>query len=153
MPTDVLLDANGKAFRIFVSSHGDLGDERLTCARVIERLKGEFAPVACIEPVLWEQEPLTADTSFQDQIPLPCETDVVVIMLWSRLGYRLHGRYKEAQDVEAPTGTIFEFRNALREHQTSADHRPDIIVYRKTAEPPKPSVKDEAAYLRTIEEW
>jgi hypothetical protein len=27
------------------------------------------------------------------------------------------------------------------------------MVYRKTAEPPKPSVKNEEAYLRTIEEW
>jgi tetratricopeptide (TPR) repeat protein len=149
----IVSGANGKAFRIFVSSPGDLGDERLTCARVIERIKDEFAHVARIESILWEQEPLTADASFQDQIPLPSETDLVVIMIWSRLGYRLHSRYKEAEDSEAPTGTIFEFRNALRGRRTSADHRPDIMVYRKTAEPPKPSVKNEEAYLRTIEEW
>ena len=104
MPTElpgIVSGANGKAFRIFVSSPGDLGDERLTCARVIERIKDEFAHVARIESILWEQEPLTADASFQDQIPLPSETDLVVIMIWSRLGYRLHSRYKEAEDSEA----------------------------------------------------
>jgi hypothetical protein len=119
----IFSSAKGKAFRIFVSSPGDLGDERLTCARVIGQIKDEFAHVACIEPILWEQEPLTADASFQDQIPLPSETDLVVIMIWSRLGYRLHSRYKEAEDSEAPTVTIFEFRDALRARRTSVDHR------------------------------
>jgi hypothetical protein len=152
-PPGIFSGAKGKAFRIFVSSPGDLGDERLTCARVIDQIKDEFAHVARIESILWEQEPLTADASFQDQIPLPSETDLVVIMIWSRLGYRLHSRYKEAEDSEAPTGTIFEFRNALRGRRTRADHRPDILVYRKTAEPPKPSVKNEAAFLRTMDEW
>ena len=53
MPTElpgIVSGANGKAFRIFVSSPGDLGDERLTCARVIERIKEEFAHVALGHP-------------------------------------------------------------------------------------------------------
>lgn len=140
-------------FTIFVSSPGDLGEERYICSRVIDRLKVEFARKATINAILWEHEPLIADASFQDQIPLPSETDIVIMMLWSRLGYRLPSRYKEAGDTEAPTGTLFEFRNALKGRQNSKKRTPDIMVYRKNAEPPAPSVTDQESYLRAIQEW
>jgi len=44
--------------RIFVSSPGDVNEERVVTARVIERLKSEFAHRVSIEPVFWEHEPL-----------------------------------------------------------------------------------------------
>ncbi len=145
--------AGPRPFRIFVSSPGDLGEERLICARVIEGLKGEFARAAMLQAILWEQEPLTADAGFQDQILLPSQTDIVVILIWSRLGYRLHSKFKQEGDAEAPTGTIFEFRDALDARRRNAAKTPDMMVYRKTAEPPKPSVTDRAAYLKTLDDY
>ncbi len=142
-----------RPFRIFVSSPGDLGEERIICARVIEGLKSEFARVARLEAILWEQEPLSADTGFQEQIVLPSQTDIVVILIWSRLGYRLSSKFKAAGDAEAPTGTIFEFRDALDGRRRNPAKTPDLMVYRKLAEPPKPSISDRTAYLKTLEDY
>ncbi len=142
-----------RPFRIFVSSPGDLGEERLICARVIESLKPDFARVARLEAILWEQEPLNADAGFQEQIVLPSQTDIVVILIWSRLGYRLHSKFKQEGDAEAPTGTIFEFRDALDARRRNPAKTPDMMVYRKTAEPPKPSVTDREAYLKTLDDY
>ena len=142
-----------RMFRIFISSPGDLGEERVICARVVERLKGEFARVARLQAILWEQEPLTADLDFQEQIPLPSQTDIVVLLLWSRLGYRLHSRFKAAQDEEAPTGTIFEFRDAINARRLNPERVPDVMVYRKTADPPAPSMSDAQRYLQALEEY
>ena len=145
--------AGPRTFRIFVSSPGDLGEERLICARVIEGLKAEFARAAHLQAILWEQEPLNADAGFQEQILLPSQTDIVVILIWSRLGYRLHSKFKQEGDAEAPTGTIFEFRDALDARRRNPAKTPDMMVYRKMAEPPKPSVTDRQAYLKTLDDY
>ncbi len=142
-----------RPFQIFVSSPGDLGEERLICARVIESLKAEFARVARLEAILWEQEPLTADAGFQEQIVLPSQTDIVVILIWSRLGCRVHSKFKQEGDAEAPTGTIFEFRDALDARRRNPAKTPDMMVYRKLAEPPKPSITDREAYLKTLDDY
>ena len=78
-----------RTLRIFISSPGDVGEERVIAERVIERLAGEFGQFLEIDPVLWEHEPLRATSHFQEQIVLPSKTDVVVCILWSRLGTRL----------------------------------------------------------------
>ena len=75
--------------RIFVSSPADVRPERLIAERLIRRLAREFAYHFVIEPVLWEREPLTAGAHFQDNIIPPRETDLVVCILWSRLGVTL----------------------------------------------------------------
>ena len=146
-------DSSPRPFRIFVSSPGDLGEERLICARVIEGLKAEFARAAHLQAILWEQEPLTADAGFQDQILLPSQTDIVVILIWSRLGYRLHSKFKQEGDAEAPTGTIFEFRDALDARRRNPAKTPDMMVYRKMAEPPKPSITDREAMMKTLDDY
>src|SRR5438132_282008 len=87
-----------RPFRIFVSSPGDCGEEREICDKLIRQAAAEWAELADIQPLLWEQEPLAMDSSFQEQIPLPAESDVVIVTIWSRLGRRLHSRYKEAAD-------------------------------------------------------
>lgn len=144
-------ESRWKRIRIFISSPSDLTEERLAGERVVERLQAEFLGAAVLEPILWEDLPLTAERAFQDQIPLPSEVEIVVLMLWSRLGSRLHSKYKGGED-EAPTGTLFEFRNAL-EGRKRTNRFPDIMVYRKTAEPPKASIRDPLARRKEEEEW
>jgi hypothetical protein len=76
-----------KDIRIFISSPGDVTPERLIAKRVIDRLAREFAHHCLIEPVLWERQPLVATGHFQDDITPPSETDIVVVIIWSRLGW------------------------------------------------------------------
>ncbi len=71
---------------IFISSPGDLDEERHRATRVIKRLQGEFVRFIKLTPILWEHSPKRATEHFQEQIVLPSQTDVVVCILWSRLG-------------------------------------------------------------------
>ena len=52
--------------KVFVSSPGDVAEERLIAKRVLDRLADEFAPDARIESILWEHEPLLASGTFSD---------------------------------------------------------------------------------------
>src|ERR1700761_7842251 len=72
--------------RIFVSSPGDVKAAREIAALTIERLAQEYARYFTIEPYLWEFEAMLASGHFQDSIETPSAFDVVVLILWSRLG-------------------------------------------------------------------
>ena len=89
-----------RPLRIFISSPSDVRPERLIAERVVARLAREFAYHFRIEPVLWEREPLIATEHFQTMIQPPSETDVVVVILWSKLGTPLpaDGRLAGGQD-------------------------------------------------------
>ena len=74
------------SLQIFISSPGDVGQERIIAERVIKRLRGEFSGRVRLEPVLWERQPLRATEHFQEQIVPPAKTDIAIFILWSRLG-------------------------------------------------------------------
>jgi hypothetical protein len=120
--------------RIFVSSPGDVEEERRRATRVLHRLQGEFARDVTLEPVLWEHEPMRATGHFQEQIILPSQTDIVVCILWSRLGTRLPSEmYRRADGTPYLSGTEFEFEDAARAYREKGT--PDLLVFRKTSEP------------------
>lgn len=119
--------------RVFISSPGDVLDERRRAALVIQRLKREFARFFDLSAVLWEYEPMLASGHFQDIIEQPSAADVVVLILWSRLGTSLPtDRYRGLDGRVPVTGTEWEFENAVSGRAQRGT--PDILVYRKTAE-------------------
>lgn len=137
------------AFRIFLSSPGDVAEERLVARRVIGRLQGEFAGQVAIDPVFWEHEPLVASASFQDQLPHPADADAVVCVLWARLGTRLPPGFRKPDGTSYASGTEFEFEDALaglRRHG-----RPALLVYRKMA-PPLLDADDDAQSLERLQQ-
>jgi hypothetical protein len=140
---------NARRLRIFISSPGDVGQERLIAARVLERLQGEFAGAVELEPILWEHEPLRASAHFQEQIIPPSETDIVLCILWSRLGTRLPDQFRREDGSHFASGTEWEFEDALRAFRERG--APDLMVYRKTAEP-HASISNEAALLQRLEQ-
>ncbi len=108
--------------RIFVSSPSDVHPERVRAEQIIEVLARQFAEAFPVEPVLWEWQPVTAGEHFQATITPPSGTDVVVVILWSRLGVPLPvERFKGKLSGGRVTGTEWEFEDALasyREHKT-----------------------------------
>ena len=66
--------------------------------------------------------------SVNQAMALPSECDIVVVVLWSRLGkpFEIGGR-------RWASGTEWEYEDAA-----NAPSKPDILVYRCTAEPSRP---------------
>ena len=137
-----------KKIKIFISSPGDVGQERLLTRRTIERLQGEFKAYVTLEPILWEHEPLRATEHFQEQIILPSSTDIVICILWSRLGTRLPEKFKKQDGSNYSSGTEWEFEDAAKAY--SEKRIPDLLVYRKTEDPPI-NMKDNTS-LCTLEQ-
>src|SRR5262249_51064911 len=120
------------ALRVFVSSPSDVRPERLIAERVIKRLAREFSYHFRIEAVLWEREPLLATHHFQDLIIPPHETDIVVTVLWSRIGVPLpEVKYRGAISGGPVTGTEWEFEDAVASYQKRG--LPELLLYRKRA--------------------
>lgn len=135
--------------RIFISSPGDVFEERTLAQRVIERVQAEFTGRAVLEPIFWEHEPLLATDTFQTQISKPSEADVMVAILWSRLGTRLPKDFTRKDGSRYDSGTEFEFEDAVEGFR--ANGKPQLLVYRKTA---KASVQldDEKALMDRIDQ-
>jgi hypothetical protein len=123
--------------RIFLSSPGDVSQERLRAHLVIQKLARDYARFFVIEPFLWEYEPMLASKHFQDVIDPPGSFDIVVLILWSRLGTALPekttAREYRGIDGRAPvTGTEWEFEEALKVNRAHGGKGPpDLLVYRR----------------------
>jgi hypothetical protein len=117
--------------RIFISSPGDVAEERVVANKLVRRLSTEFDGRLHIEPVFWEHEPLLATDTPQKQIPPPHECEVVVCILWGRLGTRLPADITRPDGTTYASGTEYEFEDAANSYRQSG--RPQLLVYRKTA--------------------
>lgn len=125
-----------QTIRIFISSPSDLTPERQTAVQVIERLHNEFKHFFDVKPVFWEHEPLLATEHFQEGLISPAECDLMVCMLWSRLGSPLPQKFdlsdeKNDGQTRSLTGTEWEFQKARQAFEHNGN--PRIMFYRKTA--------------------
>ena len=127
-----------KTVRIFVSSPGDVAEERTKAREIFDRLQGEFSGALEVLPYFWEHEPLLAHTDPQSQIEPPSTFDLFVCLLWARLGTRLHpGLHRKPDGSGYASGTEQELLDALEGfHKSGA---PEVIIYRRNGEPPIPT--------------
>lgn len=117
--------------RVFISSPGDVAQERAVARRVLGRVQGAYAGRLRLEPVLWEQQPLLASDTFQTQIPRSSATDVVVGILWNRFGTPLPRALHRPDGSTYLSGTEYEIEDALDAARRTG--RPRVLIYRKTA--------------------
>ena len=119
-----------KKVRIFISSPSDVEIERHIALQVIQRLEKRYANVLDIKPILWEREPLLASGHFQDALD-PRVADIMVCMLWSRLGSPLPNSFTGNDGQTGLTGSEWEFEKALQSYEQTG--KPELLVYRKTS--------------------
>ena len=129
--------------RIFISSPGDVTDERTIATEVIEHFnftpefKGEFY----LEALRWDDPrvslPMSATETAQKSVDRylikPSECDIVVVVLWSRMGtpVNIDGRdYLSGTHYEFIEAVEAEVREALLERvsQTVAESEAQIIA-------------------------
>jgi tetratricopeptide (TPR) repeat protein len=109
--------------RIFVSSPGDVDTERQIASRVIDRLRVRFQEHGEIDPYFWEYEPMRHHATFQNQIPPTSDFDVVICILWSRLGTPLIG----PDGKRYASGTEYEVASARESWKTTGS--PEVMIY------------------------
>jgi eukaryotic-like serine/threonine-protein kinase len=125
--------------RIFISSPGDVEIERLRTSLVIDKLSQDYSRFFTIESYLWEHEPMRSSAHFQDAIELPSSFDVVLLILWSRLGTLLPERtaareYRGIDGRVPVTGTEWEYEEALASSRKIG--LPDLLVFRNISNAP-----------------
>ena len=134
-----------KTIRVFVSSPGDVRAERTIADRVIRMTAEELgipvsvqysnllrdaqlleSPNSSIEPetselilcpYFWEYQRFSPDLGYQDQMPNTAQFDLVVCILWSRLGTKLHPRFKMPDGSEPRSGTDYEIAWAMAQRK------------------------------------
>lgn len=116
---------------VFISSPGDVAEERTLAERVIDRLRSEFLGRVELKSVFWEHEPLLASESYQEQIAEPSESDIAIFILWARLGTRLPRHITRPDGSRYNSGTEYEFENAITAYR--AHGKPYVLIYRKAA--------------------
>ena len=131
---------------VFISSPGDVIPERRVIKKILEQLNREFSGQLVMIPILWEEDPLLASETFQSQIHPPSETDIYIGIFWSRLGSPLPKDITREDGSRYLSGSEYEFEDAMAGFRKTG--KPDLLIYRKTAEISVPLTSKEEVYSR-----
>jgi WD40 repeat protein/energy-coupling factor transporter ATP-binding protein EcfA2 len=137
--------------RVFISSPGDVPDERLRADLVIDKLAQEYSRFFTIGSYRWEHEPMLASGHFQDAVEPPSKFDIVIMILWSRLGTPLpeHTAARDYKGIDGRTpitGTEWEYEEALKAARELG--APDILAFRNVS-PAAIDPRDQEARARS----
>src|SRR5215831_10740474 len=165
-----------KSIRLFVSSTGDVQKERILADRVIRSIAAEFnLPVSASEsnfqrlaeengeskteaenhgtlvlcPYFLEYQKFQLDAAYQAHIPNTAEFDLVICILWSRLGTLPDSTLSMPDGSPPRSGTEYEIAWAL-DHAKKNRGRPLLRVYRNLLKltPPLEPKEEREAFLR-----
>lgn len=152
--------AHTPPFRIFVSSPGDVVLEREIVKRVTAELNDSslLQGVAKFQVVAWEDAPVPLSATLTPQEALsqgfyrPSECDVVVVILWSRMGTPLPDHFRKANGTTYLSGVEWEYEDAY-----TASPRPDILLFRRTElprlDPSDPNLQEKLDQFRRVEQF
>jgi len=151
--------------RIFLSSPGDVEDERTIAIEEIQHLP--YDPFvrgrATVEVVAWDTpgggSPMpwgaTPQASINTYLPLPSACDIVVAVLWARLGTPPpFPQFQTEAGQPYGSGTVWELEDAF---QGAADGgRPTILIYRRTTpveiDPTAPDHDERSAQKQKVDQ-
>ncbi len=124
--------------RVFLSSPGDVVEERDLTRKVADELNSDplLPDNIRFEVVGWDDPktpvPLSATLTPQEAISRglyrPSECDVVIVIIWSRMGTPLPNEYRKPNGAPYMSATEWEYEDAY-----TASPRPEIWVFRRTS--------------------
>ena len=129
--------------QVFLASPGDVAEERKQALQVLWDLQHDpfLRGQITLEAVAWDYPlggvPMLAAMSAQDAVTLsrgkPSDCDIVVVILWSRLGSPIQeAMYAKAGGDGYYTGTEWEYEDAWQ--AAKAKGKPSLLLYRRTEE-------------------
>jgi WD40 repeat protein len=120
-------------YKIFISSPGDVGRERHLAEQVIRRVAVEFQNRVEVQRYFWEYEPMESTRDYQENIPLTSAFDLVICILWKRLGSPLSVKHQRPDGGQWRSGTEFELVTAIESKK--ARGAPDIFIFKNDTRP------------------
>jgi hypothetical protein len=146
-----------QTLRIFISSPGDVAEERQITGKVIERLQGKYWSFVRLDDVFWEQKVVRSTAHYQDELINPGDCEMVLGIVWSRLGSPLPEKFRKQTGERYQSGTEWELEMAFDAYEKDLAQtgdaiaaKPDIIIYRRRA--PRPVHEDEATDAMAAEQ-
>jgi formylglycine-generating enzyme required for sulfatase activity len=146
-------------YKIFLASPGDVQDERMLARVAIDQVQGElaFRDRIHVECIAWDQPGvevamdagLTPQEAIARGFPQPSACDLVVVILWSRMGTPLPAEYTKPDGTAYLSGAEWEYQDAIR--QTKSSGRPSVWLYQRT-QAPAPSF-DDPEYEDKYRQW
>ena len=167
-----------KTIRVFVSSTGDVQKERILADRVIRSVAAEFSvPVITAHsdfqrlveqndepksepenhgtlvlcPHFLDYQRFQSDTGCRRRIPNPADFDLMISILWCRLGAPLDPTWTMPDGDAAGSGTEYEIAWAL-DHAKKNGGVPLLRVYRNCSKPTPPLEPKEEREI-FIQQW
>lgn len=129
--------------RIFISSPGDVAEERDIARRLIDSelpKRPAFRERVALVPVAWDDPaariPMLATQTPQESVndarPRPADCDIVVVILWARMGTPLPETIRKPDGAPYLSGTEWEYEDAK---SSKREPKPVVLVYRRTEKP------------------
>src|SRR5262245_47108608 len=110
-----------RVIRVFISSPGDVNDERSLARSLIKEIRHPAIQqrLARLRAIAWDdptqRTPMLATLTPQEAInrnlKTPDTCDIVVVILWSRMGTPLPEDFKKPDGTRYQSGTEWEFLN------------------------------------------
>jgi hypothetical protein len=120
-----------RVIQIFISSPADVGPEREIAERVISRLDGIWKAHVRLRVKRWEKAHYQAIKSFQEAIGEMADYEIVLGILWKRIGSPLPpDLYQRADGSSYESGTVFEIETALAAGEAS--EKPAVYILRRS---------------------
>ncbi len=140
--------------RIFLASPGDVSQERQLALKALEELPYDpaFRDKISVQTVAWDKPGagtpmlagMTPQQAIAEGLPKPSECDIVIVILWSRMGTPLPPEYAKPDGKPYLSGTEWEYCDAKQ--SWDRQKKPVILLYRRTEEillnPAKPGFKE-----------
>jgi hypothetical protein len=133
-----------RRLRVFLASPGDVGEERAIAREILSQLPYDALVdwKVAFEVVAWDQPgsgppmlaTMTPQAAIDAGLPRPSDCDIVVVILWSRMGTPLPSSVHKPDGTPYRSGTEWEYQDAYRASQHGA--KPMLLVYRRM--PPCP---------------